>query len=96
MRYGLPRAIDMDCHLPLISENSIVAAFILVMVGQFHNDIDASPRIENEFEAVLFAAMPVRGSVRRRPVPWFFARCWANRHTLARDKQKHRANQGDR
>ena len=58
----------MSTHFPHGAMVPIIVALVVVMVRKANDNIDAGPRIENEFQTVVFMAIPVRRSMRGRAV----------------------------
>ena len=96
IRYKLPRAIHMDAQFPIGFAKTVIVAFEVVMVRKTNDNIDAATRIVNELYALVFVAISVRGSVRRRSMSVPAARTQTNRKALARDKHKRCTSQNNR
>jgi hypothetical protein len=56
----------MDAHFPVWLMKAVIAAFEVEMEGKIHDNIDATTRIINELYALLFVAITMRRSMRRR------------------------------
>jgi len=73
----------MDAHFPLDFAKAVIVAFEVVMVRKTNDNIDPSPRIINELHALVFLAITMSRSMRRRPMSVSAARTRANRKALA-------------
>ncbi len=56
----------MDAHFPVWLMIAVIVAFEVEMEGKIHDNIDATTRIINELHTVLFVAITMRRSMRRR------------------------------
>ena len=53
----------MDAHFPIGFVKTVIVAFEVVMARKTNDNIDATTRVVNEFCALVFVAISVRGSV---------------------------------
>jgi hypothetical protein len=85
----------MDAHFPIGLAEAVIVALEVVMVGKANDNIDAATRIVNELHALVFVAITMRRSVRRRSMFVPAAGTQANRKALARDKHKRHTSQNN-